>query len=464
MSGSPTVFKRMELKYRLSAGRFRPFLAALREYAEPDAYGQYTIGSLYYDTPAYDLIRASLEKPVYKEKLRLRGYGIPKASDTVYLELKKKYKGEVFKRRVPLPLETAARYMRTGEKPHPSCQVLEEIDWFTRCRPLQPAAYLAYDRTALFDRADPGVRITFDERIRYRARPSRSVLRRRGRSPVPRRHRRHGNQAAGLHAPVALPPARFVCALSCIGLQIRHLLPGTPVPGIHQGRKDPFMFDTFAGSILQSGLTPVLFLICTAVSLLLGLGTALIYMHRSHYSKSFVITLALLPAMVQLVIMLVNGNLGTGVAVAGAFSLIRFRSVPGSAKEIGCIFFAMAIGLATGMGYLLFGFLFFLVVGAALLLNATRFGESRQGDSLLRIVIPESLDYEGLFDDLFDQYTQAAELIRVKTTNMGSLYELTYQVRLKSPAAQKAFLDELRCRNGNLTISCGRLASDREEL
>ena len=94
MSGSPTVFKRMELKYRLSAVRFRPFLAALREYAEPDAYGQYTIGSLYYDTPAYDLIRASLEKPVYKEKLRLRGYGIPKASDTVYLELKKKYKGE----------------------------------------------------------------------------------------------------------------------------------------------------------------------------------------------------------------------------------------------------------------------------------------------------------------------------------------------------------------------------------
>lgn len=169
MSGSPTVFKRMELKYRLSAVRFRPFLAALREYAEPDAYGQYTIGSLYYDTPAYDLIRASLEKPVYKEKLRLRGYGIPKASDTVYLELKKKYNGEVFKRRVPLPLETAARYMRTGEKPHPSCQVLEEIDWFTRCRPLQPAAYLAYDRTALFDRADPGVRITFDERIRYRA-------------------------------------------------------------------------------------------------------------------------------------------------------------------------------------------------------------------------------------------------------------------------------------------------------
>ena len=225
------------------------------------------------------------------------------------------------------------------------------------------------------------------------------------------------------------------------------------------------MFDNLAGSVLQSGLTPVLFLVCTLASLLLGLGTAFIYMHRSTYSKSFVITLALLPAMVQLVIMLVNGNIGAGVAVAGAFSLVRFRSVPGSAKEIGCIFFAMAIGLATGMGYLFFALLFFLVIGAALLLlNTTRFGENRCGDSILRIVIPESLDYEGLFDDLFETYTNGAELIRVKTTNMGSLYELTYQIRLKTPAARKAFLDELRCRNGNLTISCGRILSDREEL
>ena len=218
-------------------------------------------------------------------------------------------------------------------------------------------------------------------------------------------------------------------------------------------------------SVINGAVTVPSFLICVLSALGLGLLTAVVFTARSYHTGSLTISLALLPPVVTVVIMLVNGNLGTGVAVAGAFSLIRFRSVPGSAKEIGCIFFAMAIGLATGMGYLLFGFLFFLVVGAALLLlNATRFGESRQGDSLLRIVIPESLDYEGLFDDLFDQYTQAAELIRVKTTNMGSLYELTYQVRLKSPAAQKAFLDELRCRNGNLTISCGRLASDREEL
>ncbi len=168
MPDSPTVFKRMELKYRMTDDLFRSFHAALQAYADPDAYGRYTIGSLYYDTPAYDLIRASLEKPVYKEKLRLRGYGVPGLEDTVYLELKKKYKGEVFKRRVPMPLEIAMAYMRTRDKPEPSCQVLEEIDWFVRQRPLIPAVYLAYDRTALAARDNPGVRITFDERVRYR--------------------------------------------------------------------------------------------------------------------------------------------------------------------------------------------------------------------------------------------------------------------------------------------------------
>lgn len=169
MPASPTVFKRMELKYRLTGDVFQPLYAALQDYADPDAYGRYTIGSLYYDTPSYDLIRASLEKPVYKEKLRLRGYGVPGPGDTVYLELKKKYKGEVFKRRVPMPIETAMAYMRTRDKPEPSCQVLEEIDWFVRQRPLIPAVYLAYDRTALAARDNPEVRITFDERVRYRS-------------------------------------------------------------------------------------------------------------------------------------------------------------------------------------------------------------------------------------------------------------------------------------------------------
>ena len=225
------------------------------------------------------------------------------------------------------------------------------------------------------------------------------------------------------------------------------------------------MFDTFAGSILQSGLTPVLFLICTAVSLLLGLGTALIYMHRSHYSKSFVITLALLPAMVQLVIMLVNGNLGTGVAVAGAFSLIRFRSVPGSAKEIGCIFFAMAIGLATGMGYIGIA----IVTGAVMCILLTAyaalsFGRKPEEEKELKITIPENLDYTGLFDDLFGEYTRSAELISVRTTGMGSLYNLHYHVRLVSPEIEKQFLDAIRCRNGNLDIVCGKVPQVKEAL
>ena len=214
-----------------------------------------------------------------------------------------------------------------------------------------------------------------------------------------------------------------------------------------------------------SSLTLASLLLCSLVSLLLGLGIALLYMVRNTYTKNFVVTLALLPITVQMVIMLVNGNLGTGVAVLGAFSLIRFRSVPGSAREIGSIFLAMAVGLATGTGYLLAAVLFLAMVGAAsLLLTLMRFGEPRQFEKELKITVPESLDYEGVFDDLLGRYTRKAELIRVRTTNMGSLYELQYHIRLKKAGTEKALMDELRCRNGNLNISCGRISTFRDEL
>lgn len=200
-------------------------------------------------------------------------------------------------------------------------------------------------------------------------------------------------------------------------------------------------------------LTPGSMLLCLAAALALGLACAGTYMYQSTYTKSFVLTLTLMPAMVTIVIMLVNGNLGTGVAVMGAFSLIRFRSVPGSAREIGSIFFAMAIGLATGMGYLAFAVLFTVIVGAAmLLLTAVPFGTPRSFDRQLRITLPENIEYEGLFDDLFAEYLARAELQRVRTSNLGSLYELTYQIRLKDAAVPKAFIDALRCRNGNLDI------------
>lgn len=205
--------------------------------------------------------------------------------------------------------------------------------------------------------------------------------------------------------------------------------------------------------------------LCTLVSLGLGIVIALVYMFRNSYNKGFVVTLALLPALVQSVILLVNGNLGAGVAVMGAFSLVRFRSVPGNARDISCIFFAMGIGLATGMGYLTYAAVFTAILAVAMVLYTLfRFGEKGPEAKSLRVTIPEDVDYTGLFDDLFEQYTRKAELERIKTTNLGSLFELQYTVTLKSPKREKEFIDEIRKRNGNLTIVCGRPAMVREEL
>ncbi len=210
-------------------------------------------------------------------------------------------------------------------------------------------------------------------------------------------------------------------------------------------------------SIISSGLTLSAFLICTLSSLILGIGIAFVGMYRSRSTQSFAVALAILPVVVQLVIMLVNGNVGAGVAVAGAFSLVRFRSVPGTAREIGVLFMAMAIGLATGMGYVGLAVISFVIISAVImLLTATGFGRAPAAVRSLKITIPENLDYDGLFDDVFTKYTNSAELIRVKTSNMGTLYELWYSIVLKSENVPKEFLDELRCRNGNLNIVCGR--------
>ena len=209
--------------------------------------------------------------------------------------------------------------------------------------------------------------------------------------------------------------------------------------------------------ITSTEITTSAFLLCTAVSLLLGLGTAALSMYKNKYSQSFVLTLAMLPAVVQLIIMLVNGNIGVGVAVAGTFSLVRFRSASGTAKEIGSIFLAMAIGLATGMGYLALAAMFFAIMAVfTLLLTMSGFGAGRADERELKITIAENLDYDGLFDDLFAKYTRFTELERVKTTNMGTLYELCYKIVLKDAHTTKAFMDELRTRNGNLNIICGK--------
>ena len=172
--------------------------------------------------------------------------------------------------------------------------------------------------------------------------------------------------------------------------------------------------------------------------------------------------MALLPPIVTLVIMMVNGNIGAGLAVAGTFALVRFRSAPGSAKEITGLFFTVAIGLACGMGYVGFAALFFAMVALFLLaLSRFHFGQTGSLSRQLKITIPEDLDYEGLFDDLFEQYTSRHELTRVRTTNMGTLYELTYSIELKDSLHVKEMIDAIRCRNGNLNIICGQEA-DRE--
>lgn len=214
-------------------------------------------------------------------------------------------------------------------------------------------------------------------------------------------------------------------------------------------------------SLITGGLTAQSFLICTAVSLVLGLLTALCFSFRASFSKSFCLTLAILPAIVQMIIMMVSGSIGAGVAVAGTFSLVRFRSEPGTARQIAALFLAMALGIALGMGYAVLAAVFFLIVTPFfLLLTLVNFGGDHGAQRDLRITIPESMDYEGVFDDLFQKYTTAHSLERVRTTNMGTLYELRYTVQLKNEKEIKAFMDEIRTRNGNLTIICGRVSTE----
>lgn len=223
------------------------------------------------------------------------------------------------------------------------------------------------------------------------------------------------------------------------------------------------MLDNIFGSVLnltENGKTTLTIegaIVCTLASLVMGMVIAFVYMYKNTYRKNFVMTLALLPAIVQIVIMLVNGNLGVGVAVMGAFNLVRFRSIPGSAREIGTIFMAMAIGLTTGMGYIGYGFVFLIILTVAnILLTTFSFGESSAEEKELKVTIPESLDYAGVFDDLFEKYAKRANLIQVRTVNMGSMFELKYIISMKSDVNEKEFIDAIRCRNGNLNISMGR--------
>lgn len=216
-------------------------------------------------------------------------------------------------------------------------------------------------------------------------------------------------------------------------------------------------------SILGSELALPTFLACLGTSFTLGLVVALAHMKTTRSNRNFAITLAILPALVATVILLVNGNLGTGVAVMGAFSLVRFRSIPGNSKAILSVFFAMAIGLAVGTGYLAFAAVFTAVVAALMVsLSFFQFGAGNVDEKKLIVLVPEDLDYTEIFDDTFKAYAKNVELEKVKTTNMGSLFELTYRIKLKPKTNEKKFIDALRVKNGNLKVALSHALSEEE--
>lgn len=231
------------------------------------------------------------------------------------------------------------------------------------------------------------------------------------------------------------------------------------------------MLENIFGGLFDTGTQSVIsvtdFLLCVGVSLALGLLLACVYAFRSRFTKSFLITLGILPSVVCIVIMMVNGNIGAGVAVAGAFALVRFRSVPGTAKEIVVLFLAMAAGLVTGMGYLAYAALFTVIISVVLILcQIIKLPHSRSlsAEKTLRITIPEDLDYTHLFEDLFEEYTTEHRIVSVKTTNMGSMFKLTYDITEKDIGREKQMIDAMRVRNGNLEISLSEREIRNEEL
>ena len=213
------------------------------------------------------------------------------------------------------------------------------------------------------------------------------------------------------------------------------------------------------------GYSPTIeiFMLSTMCTLVFGAIIAFIYSIQNKRSKTMAIALVIMPAIVQAIIMLVSGNIGAGVAVAGAFNLVRFRSAPGNAKDIGYIFFAMVVGFIAGMGFLLFSAIFVVVLGATLFITAAIVMDKTETRTL-RITLPESLDFNGLFDDVFAKFAKDVNLTRVRTTNMGSLYELSYTLQLNNPGEMKAFVDELRLRNGNLNVLLARRGDDTDDL
>lgn len=222
------------------------------------------------------------------------------------------------------------------------------------------------------------------------------------------------------------------------------------------------MFDSI---MVAEQMTTLEQLICMAAAIILGFVISFTYIKTGAYSKNFCRTLVIMPVLISAVMILVNGNLGTSVAVLGAFSLVRFRSLQGTSRDISFILFTMTIGLATSMGYIKFAVILTVAICAIIFfLAGVNYGEKKSLEKELRITIPENLDYNGIFDDIFSKYLKKVTLVSVKTTNLGSMYEICYSINLYDEKQEKEMIDEIRCKNGNLNIVCGRLNYSQEEL
>ena len=223
-------------------------------------------------------------------------------------------------------------------------------------------------------------------------------------------------------------------------------------------------FDDISGEWITT-IKPWMFFTCIGVAIALGLIAAFSYMYKNQFSKTLVITMAILPPIVCVLIMLVSGSIGAAVAVGGVFALTRFRSAQGSAKEITQIFLSMAVGLTTGLGYIYIAIILVVIIEAmSIIFTITKFGESSPKRRTLKVSIPEELNYTTLFDDLFEKYTNNHTLIKVKLKNLGTIFQLTYDIQLKDVNEEKHFIDEIRIRNANLDVVCSRLITNSDEL
>ena len=212
-------------------------------------------------------------------------------------------------------------------------------------------------------------------------------------------------------------------------------------------------------------IEPWMFFTCLGVALALGVLAAFCYMYKNQFSKTLVVAIAILPPIVCVLIMLVSGSIGAAVAVGGVFALTRFRSAQGSAKEITQIFLSMAVGLTTGLGYIYIAIILVILIELmTIIFSITNFGESSSKRRTLKVSIPEELDYTDIFDDIFEAYTDKVSLIRVKLKNLGTIFQLTYDVHLKNVKDEKKFIDEIRVRNANLDVICSRIVTNPEEL